>query len=106
VSVHFTVNGEIAKTFSSGTQIITGPITADFTANGQIISLNISGPVFLYPHDDSVTIIARGVGAGPIMTSSGVTLAEAAGPVLLSASGAPVLEHATILLDLCQALSS
>jgi hypothetical protein len=104
--VHFTVNGETAKTFSSGSTIITGPLRAEYSANGKSVSLNIAGPVFIQIADDgSVTVAGRGVGAGPVLTSSGVTLAYAAGPVSISPSGVAVLEHGTILFDICQALS-
>jgi hypothetical protein len=78
--VHFTVNGETAKAFSSGAVLITGPLTAEFSANDRTVSLNVSGPVFIQPQDESVTIVGRGVGAGPISTSSGVTLAYLAAP--------------------------
>jgi hypothetical protein len=106
VSVHFTVNGETAKTFSSGSTIITGPLRAEYSANGKSVSLNIAGPVFIQIADDgSVTVAGRGVGAGPVLTSSGVTLAYAAGPVSISPSGVATLEHGTIRLDICQALS-
>jgi hypothetical protein len=106
VSVHFTVNGETAKTFSSGSTIITGPLRAEFSANGKSVSLNIPGPVFIQVADDgSVTVAGRGVGAGPVQTSSGVTLAYVAGPVSISPSGVATLEHGTILFDVCQALS-
>ena len=104
VSVHFTVNGETAKTFSNGAVLITGPLKAEYSANGHTVSLNIAGPVFIQPQDDSVAIVGRGVGAGPVLTSGGVTLAYAAGPVSISPSGEAVLQHGTILLDICQAL--
>jgi hypothetical protein len=105
VSVHFTANGETAKAFSSGAVRITGPLKAEYTANGQTISLNIAGPVFIQPQDGSVTVVGRGVGAGPVITSSGLTLAYLAGPVSIDDSGQAVLVHGTIRLDICQALS-
>jgi hypothetical protein len=104
VSVHFTVNRQTAKTFPSGAVLITGPLKAEYSANGHTVSLNIAGPVSIRPQDDSVSIVGRGVGAGPVVTSSGVTLAYVAGPVSISPSGEAVLEHGTILLDICQAL--
>ena len=107
VSVHYTVNGETAKTFSSGKVIVTGPLAAQFSANGKSLTVNISGPVTITPTPDgSVTIFGRGVGAGPIMTSNGVTLGYAAGPVTINPdSGIAVLEHGTLRLDICAALA-
>src|SRR2546430_1377589 len=55
VSVHFTVAGETAKIFSDGDVIVTGPLTAELSANGATVSLNIAGPGFVYPSDGSVT---------------------------------------------------
>lgn len=106
VAVHFTTSGETMKTFSNGTVLVTGPLKADFTANGQTLSLNLSGPTTIRPSGDTVTILAHGVGAGPIDTPTGQTLAYLAGPVLVSPStGVGVLEHGTVLLDICQALA-
>ncbi|MGN6171089.1 MAG: hypothetical protein ACTHQQ_23395, partial [Solirubrobacteraceae bacterium] len=86
------------KTFSDGTTIITGPLFAQLTANGKTVSLNISGPGRITP---AGAVIARGVGFGPLSTANGVILAYAAGPVD-AVNG--VLEHGTILLNLCDAL--
>ena len=107
VSVHFTANDQSAKVFSSGKVIVTGPLGAEFSANGKTVSLNISGPTTVTEAPDgSVTIIGRGTGAGPFQTSSGVTLAYAAGPVAVSPTGDPaVMLHGTILLDICAALA-
>jgi hypothetical protein len=104
VSVHFTVNRQTAKAFSDGAVLITGPLKAEYSANGRTVSLNIAGPVSIQPQDDAVTIVGRGVGAGPVLTSEGVTLAYVGGSVSISPSGEAVLEHGTILLDICQAL--
>jgi hypothetical protein len=111
VAVHYTVSGETAKTFANGKVIVTGPLFAAFSANGKTISLNISGPATVVPGTDgSVAIIGRGVGAGPFLTPSGVTLAYAAGTVSLtdfaSGTGPIVLEHGKILLDICAALAA
>jgi hypothetical protein len=107
VAVHFTANGQTAKIFSSGRVIVTGPLAAEFSANGKTVSLNIAGPATITEAPDgSVTIIGRGVGAGPFQTPNGVTLAYAAGPVSVSPTGDPyVLLHGTIRLDICAALA-
>jgi hypothetical protein len=99
VSVHFTINGETTKTFTNGTTIITGPLFAQFSANGKTVSLNVSGPVKLTA---SGAFLARGVGAGPTLTPSGIVLAYSAG-VVDASSG--VLEHGHILLNICAALA-
>jgi archaellum component FlaF (FlaF/FlaG flagellin family) len=105
VSVHFTANGETMKTFSDGTVLITGPLKADFSASGRTVSLNLSGPTSIRPSGDSVTILGHGVGAGPVDTADGQTLAYVAGQVTVSPDGAGVLQDGTMLLDLCQALA-
>jgi hypothetical protein len=107
VSVHFTVNGETAKTFTSGTTITTGPLFAEYSANGKSITLNISGPGTVTVSNGSVLIILHGVGAGPLVTPNGVVLAYTAGPVSV-VSTSPlegVLEHGTVLLNICDALA-
>lgn len=107
VSVHFTGN-ETAKTFSSGTTTITGPLVADYSANGKSISLNISGPGTVTVSGGSVFILGHGVGAGPLVTPNGLVLSYTTGLVDISTS--PTLEgvlvHGTDLLDICAALSS
>jgi hypothetical protein len=101
VSVHFTVNGETAKTFSNGSTIVTGPLTAALSANGKTVTLNVSGPAFISP--DGI-LIGRGVSVGPLSTPAGVTLAYTAGTVVVTDEGA-TLEHGRLLLDLCEALA-
>src|SRR4051812_48250143 len=105
VSVHFTVNRETATTFSNGSVLITGPLKVEYSANGRTVALNISGPVSIRPLGDSVAIIANGVGAGPVTTASGVTLANLAGQVDASSGSGGVLLHGTMRLDICQALA-
>jgi hypothetical protein len=107
VSVHFTVNRETAKTFTSGTTIITGPLFAEYSANGKSVTLNISGPGKLTISDGSVLFIGHGVGAGPLVTSNGSVLAYAAGVVAISTSPtlSGVLERGTVLLNICSALA-
>jgi hypothetical protein len=96
------VGGETAKTFSDGSTIVSGPLAVTFSANGKSVSRRIAGPVFITPDG---TIIGRGVGAGPLITPGGTILAFAAGPALATASGASILQHGTILLDVCAALT-
>jgi hypothetical protein len=106
VSVHFTVNGETAKTFSSGKTIITGPFVAQFSANGKSVTLNVAGPVTITPTDGSVLFIGRGVGAGPVSTPTGVTLGYLAGTVSIDpTTGVATLVHGHMLLDICEALA-
>jgi hypothetical protein len=107
VSIHFTVNGETAKTFSSGKVLLTGPLAAQFSANGKSVTVNISGPVTITPTSSgSVTVVGRGVGAGPIETPNGVTIGYAAGQVAINPfTGIGTLEHGTMRLDICAALT-
>src|SRR5215471_2040998 len=62
LQVHFTVNGETAKIFSDGRIIVSGPLKATYSANGNSVSLNIAGPGMISP---SGAFIGHGVGAGP-----------------------------------------
>jgi hypothetical protein len=107
VSVHFTVNGETAKTFTSGKTLVTGPLFVEFSANGKTVSANISGPVTVTPTSDgSVTIVGRGVGGGPLMTADGVTIGLGAGPVATDPeTGIGALIHGAFRLDICEALA-
>ena len=102
VTVTFLIFGQTAKTFSDGTTIITGPLAVEFSANGKSVTFHISGPVFIAADG---TIIGRGTGGGPVLTPNGAILAFAAGPALVTASGAAMLEHGTILLNVCAALA-
>ena len=79
VSVHFTVNRETAKTFTSGTTIITGPLFAEYSANGKSITLNESGPGKLTVSDGSVLFVGHGVGIGPLVTPDGLVLSYVTG---------------------------
>jgi hypothetical protein len=97
------VSGETAKTFSDGSRIVSGSLTVEFSANGESVSRHIAGPVFISPGG---TIIGRGVGGGPLITAEGTILGFAAGPALVTASGASTLQHGTILLDVCAALAA
>jgi hypothetical protein len=106
VSVHFTVNGETAKIFSSGKTIVTGPFVAQFSANGKSVTLNVAGPVTITPTGGSVLFIGRGVGAGPVSTPTGVTLGYLAGTVSIDpTTGIATLVHGHMLLDICAALA-
>jgi hypothetical protein len=107
IAVHVTVNGETAKEFSNGKVLITGPLAAQFSANGKSITLNVSGPTTVTPTaDGSVTIIGHGVGIGPLFTPNGVTLAYSAGVASIDPAGGPAtLVHGHILLDVCAALA-
>ena len=105
VSVHFVVNDETAKIFTNGKVKITGPLVAEYSANGKTVSLNISGPGTTIV--GSTLVIGRGVGAGPLLTPNGIILAYTAGPVSISTSPTlvGVLQHGTVLLNICSALA-
>jgi hypothetical protein len=107
VSVHYVVNGETAKTFTNGTTIITGPLFAEFSANGKSITLNISGPGTITVSGDSVTITLHGVGAGELLTPNGPVLVYTAGPVSVVSFSPPqgVLEQGKVLLNICATLA-
>jgi hypothetical protein len=107
VAVHFAVNDEVAKTFTSGTTVITGPLFATYSANGKSVTLNISGPGTASVSGGSVLIIGHGVAAGPLVTPDGLVLSYVAGVVSISTSPTlqGVLERGTVLLNICNALA-
>ncbi len=107
VDIQYTVNGQHAIAFTDGRVIVSGPAAAMFSANGKSVTLNVSGPAFITPTDGSVMIVGHGTGAGPILLPDGtVTLAYAPGSVTIDPSGGPtVLNHGTIILDICAALA-
>jgi hypothetical protein len=104
VSVHFVVNSETAKTFTNGTTIITGPLFAVLSANGKSITLNTSGPGTI---SASGAITIHGVSFGELLTANGPVLVQAAGTVSVVSLSPPqgVLEHGTVLLNICTALA-
>jgi hypothetical protein len=107
VTVHFTVNRETAKTFANGTTIITGPLFAQYSANGKSLTLDISGPGKLTISNGSALFIGHGVGAGPLVTPNGVILAYAAGRVTISTTPtlSATLLNGHVLLNICDALA-
>jgi hypothetical protein len=63
VDLQVLVNKEFITTFSDGRQLITGRLVVRLTnvETGKSIDLNISGPVFITPHEDgSVTFELNG----------------------------------------------
>ena len=96
------VSGETLRLFSNGNLLVTGPLTATFSANGKSVTVNAPGPLIgISGH----TIFGKGITVGPIQLPDGqVTLASVAGAE--DDSGfPPVLVHGTVLLDICAALS-
>jgi hypothetical protein len=93
--------GQTEKDFSNGTTIVTGPLTATFSANGKTITVTIPGPlVAISGHG----FYGQGLYGGPLQLPNGETLAIAAGTV--DVSGFPaVLVHGTVVLNLCTALA-
>src|SRR5690348_820471 len=65
VSVTYVVNGQTAKEFTDGRTIVSGPLAAEFAANGKSVTLNISGPATITVTNSSVTILGHALGAGP-----------------------------------------
>ena len=102
VVVHYVANAETMKIFDSGKILITGPLSATYSANGKTTAvLNISGPVEI----NGATALARGIGAGTIQMPDGtLMMVHAAGVVEFSSAGA-TLVHGHILLDICAALA-
>ena len=107
ITVHFVVNGETAKTFTSGTTIVTGPSFAQLTGpTGKSITLNNSGPAKITVSDGSVMIIGHGHGFGPLVTPNGLVLSYVAGVISISTSPLEgVLLRGHVLLNLCAALA-
>jgi hypothetical protein len=103
VLVNFSSNEKL-KVFSSGKAVVTGRLTATYSANGKTLTFNASGPTTIGA-DGSFT--AQGVGVGDVTLPDGsVTIARAAGTVTIGpASGAIILEHGTVLTDICAALA-
>jgi len=93
--------GETLKEFSNGTVIVSGPLSATFSANGKTVTVNIPGPfIAISGH----TATAYGLGAGAFQLPDGrVTLAYVSGVV--DESGFPTLVHGKVLLDLCEGLA-
>ena len=108
VATHFAVNDEVAKAFTSGTTIITGPLFATYAANGKSVTLNISGPGTATVSGGSVLITGHGVAAGPLVTPNGLVLSYTAGVVAISTSPTleGVLERGTVLMNICDALAA
>src|SRR5262245_54867688 len=107
VSIHFVLNGATLTVFSNGDAVGTGPISAEYSANGKTVSRNISGPIFITTNPDgSVSIRGAGMSGGRLQTADGVILAFFAGPLIVDPStGLPTLEHGRVLLDICAALA-
>jgi hypothetical protein len=108
VSVHFVVNNETAKTFTNGTTIVTGPLFAELTGpTGKSITLNSSGPGTIAVSGGSVMITIHGVAFGELLTPNGPVLVQTAGTVSVVSLSPPqgVLEHGTVLLNICTALA-
>jgi hypothetical protein len=107
IAVHFVLNGETLKTFSSGDMFITGPLSVVLSANGKTVSMNISGPVQIRINPDGTfTFRGEGTNGGDLQTQNGLIVAFWAGPYTLSpTTGFPVLEHGTVLQDTCAALA-
>jgi hypothetical protein len=107
VAIHFAVNGEVTKTFTSGTSINTGPLFATYSANGKSVTLDISGPGIATVSDGSVLITGHGVAAGPLVTPDGLVLSYVAGVVAITTSPTlqGLLERGHVLLNICDALA-
>ena len=96
------VSGETLRLFSNGNLLVTGPLTATFSANGKSVTVNAPGPAIgIIGH----TFVGEGLTGGPTQLPDGqVTLALVAGTVDLT--GFPgVLVHGKVLLDICAALT-
>jgi hypothetical protein len=107
VAVTYVVNGQAAKAFTDGRTIVSGPLAAQFAANGKSVTLNISGPATITATGSSVTIVGHGLGAGPASTANRVTLAYMTGQVSIDPdTGVATLEHGHFLLDIWAALAS
>jgi hypothetical protein len=106
VSVHFVANGEVLRVFSNGNSLVTGPLSAEFSANGKTVSANISGPgIFRTNPDGSLTVFGAGTGFWRVQTATGLTLAVVAGVISIDfQTGVATVEHGTVVTDLCAAL--
>jgi hypothetical protein len=95
-------SGETLRLFSNGNLLVTGPLTATFSANGKSVTVNASGPLIV---TSGHTLFGQGITVGPIQLPDGrLTIATVAGTEDDSTFPA-VLVHGTVLLDICAALS-
>jgi hypothetical protein len=113
VDLLFLTNKERITTFSSGSQIVTGQLSARVTnvESGKSIDLQISGPVFTGVDSNVVTLNGRSLlyflpgdlGAG----KPGVLLLTS-GPVVvtLGATSITIDSRSAAVTDLCAALAS
>ena len=94
--------GETLRLFSNGNLLVTGPLTATFSANGKSVTVNASGPLIA---TSGHSFFGQGITVGPIQLPDGqLTIASVAGTEDDSNFPA-VLVHGTVLLDICAALS-
>jgi hypothetical protein len=103
VSAHFVLNGEVLRVFSNGNSLITGPLSAELSANGKTVSVNISGPgIFTGSRD----FFGAGTGLWRVQTPTGLTLAVVAGVISIDfQTGVATVVHGTVVTDLCAALA-
>jgi len=94
--------GETLRLFSNGNLLVTGPLTATFSANGKSVTVNASGPLIATTGHE---FFGQGITVGPIQLPDGrLTIASVAGTEDDSSFPA-VLVHGRVLLDVCAALS-
>jgi hypothetical protein len=117
VALHIVRNDEFITTFGDGRQLITGSLVVSLTNvdTDKTITVNISGPVFVIPHEDgSLSQTLRGqslipVPAGALGPGSPGVLDLTSGPVVIenAANGSIVSSTKTsaATVDLCPVLA-
>lgn len=117
VDLHIVRNDEFITTFRDGRQLITGALVVSLTNvdTGKTITLNISGPVFVSPHEDgSQTLELSGrslvfFAAGALGPGSAGVLELTSGPAVIeyAADGSAVsyTKASAAAVDLCPVLA-
>jgi hypothetical protein len=104
VDIHFDQSRETMRIFSNGDFAITGTLKVTLSNGDRSVSLNVSGPQFVFVQRDG-DLVARFVGAsyGPSFTLP-ITLISFHGQILFDVTSGAVKMHG-VTTDVCAALA-
>lgn len=117
VDLHIVRNDEFITTFADGRQLITGALVVSLSNvdTGKTITLDISGPVFVIPHEDgsdTVTLSGRSLvffAAGALGPGTAGALELTSGPAVLefdaNGSMTSYTKASAAAVDLCPVLA-